>query len=194
MYATKKILTGLGVVLICLGFLAGCTPQNKKTAAKPALPAKQEQSTPTKNGKPIITKEQIIYRMPKDGSQFLLPEKVNIKTTAGSEALDTLKTLVGTKPTARLQAANAFPEKTRVLSVDVKDGIARANFSKEILQKGRGDYAQVMMIYSIVNTLTEMPSIKKVQILAEGKKIVVLGQMDLEDPLPRNTSFLRKAK
>lgn len=193
MAAARKIVIGLLLLLSCGSFLTGCGQNGQKPAAAPA--AKQEQPAQKNNSKPVITKEQILYRVPQDGSQFLLPEKIILKTTAGQQALDTLKALVNTKPAGKLKTARAFPENTKVLGLEITaEGVAKANFSKELLQKGWGDHAQVMMIYSIVNTLTEMPSIKKVQIMVEGKPVVVLGQMDLADPLPRNTSFLRKGK
>ena len=48
------------------------------------------------------------------------------------------------------------------------------------------------MVNAIVATLTEVPGVKKVQILVEGQKITTLnGHLDLEEPLERNDSFLK---
>jgi spore germination protein GerM len=49
-----------------------------------------------------------------------------------------------------------------------------------------------MTVYSIVNTLTELPFVRAVTILVEGKPIGALtGHLDLEGPLRRNTSMVR---
>ncbi len=49
-----------------------------------------------------------------------------------------------------------------------------------------------MMVYAVVNTLTEFKDVKKVEFLVDGKPVEVLGQMDLSDPLSREESFLVK--
>ena len=80
--------------------------------------------------------------------------------------------------------------KVRSLKID-KDGTAYADFSKELAKRGQGSYGEMMLCYAIVNTLTEFPEIKRVQILVEGEKVISLsGHMDVEDPLMRNTDLL----
>ena len=76
----------------------------------------------------------------------------------------------------------------------VKDGIAYVNFSKEVSKKTMGSYEATMFIGSIVNSLTELPEIKAVQILIEGKKkVMYCGVLDIEEPLARNESLLKKS-
>ena len=49
----------------------------------------------------------------------------------------------------------------------------------------------MMLTYAIVNTLTEFPEIKRVQILVEGKPVTsISGHMDLTEPLTRNETLL----
>ena len=49
-----------------------------------------------------------------------------------------------------------------------------------------------MLVGSIVNTLTEFPEVKKVQILIDGTHVETLsGHMDLSEPLVRMTELLK---
>ena len=74
------------------------------------------------------------------------------------------------------------------ISVSRVGGAAQTKIIKKL---GGGSYNELMVTGAIVNTLTEFPEIKKVQILVEGKKVVSLnGHMDLTDPLVRDTSLL----
>ena len=47
------------------------------------------------------------------------------------------------------------------------------------------------MIYSIVNTLTSEPSINRVQILVEDRRVGALGAIDLTNPLIRNPGMIQ---
>lgn len=47
------------------------------------------------------------------------------------------------------------------------------------------------MIYSIVNTLTSEPSINRVQILVEDRRVGTLGTIDLTNPLIRNPGIIQ---
>ena len=163
------------LLIFCL-LVSGCsTPQ---TEHKPAVqPVVKEQSF-------------VVYRTTGDGQGYLLPEKYTIKDNGKSAAENALHTLVEAKPQDS-KLVNAFPPDTKVLGLTVKDGVASADFSKDIKKLGGGSYNELMVTGAIVNTLTEFPEIKKVQILVEGKKVVSLnGHMDLTDPLVRDTSLL----
>ncbi len=147
--------------------------------------------------KPVVQKPQeitfVVYRAAADGSEKLLAEKITMPANDKSVAENALIALVSTKP-QDAQMEDVIPVGTKVLSFKVDaDGVAQANFSKEIAKNGQGSYNEVMMTGAIVNTLTEFPEIKRVQILVEGQKIITLGgHIDIEDPLQRNTTLLQK--
>ena len=86
-----------------------------------------------------------------------------------------------------------FPKGTKIRTMKLENGIAYVDFSKEITNVPQGSYTELMLTTAIVNTLTEFPEIKKVQILIEGKKIASLkGHTDILDPLERNITLLKK--
>jgi spore germination protein GerM len=83
---------------------------------------------------------------------------------------------------------------TRVLEVFVTArGVAYVSLSKEAAQAtGEGSEAELVTVYSIVNSLTvNFPAIKRVQILLEDKPAPTLwGHVDLTRPLPPDMTLL----
>ena len=134
-----------------------------------------------------------LYRVAADGSEKLIPEKFTMTDNGKTLPENALLALVGAKPQST-KFEDVIPHGTRVLSFSITpEGTALANFSKEIVKNGQGSYNEVMMTGAIVNTLTEFPEVKQVQILVEGKKVITLGgHLDVEDPLKRNESLLQK--
>ena len=62
------------------------------------------------------------------------------------------------------KAYPAIPPETKIVSVSTKDGICYVNLDKGFLGQGY-DVLEMVPVYSIVNSLTELPGISKVQIL-----------------------------
>jgi spore germination protein GerM len=83
---------------------------------------------------------------------------------------------------------------TRVLEVFVTArGVAYVSLSKEAAQAtGQGSEAELITVYSVVNSLTvNFPAIKRVQILIEDKPTATLwGHVDLTRPLPPDMTLL----
>ncbi|NLM43750.1 MAG: GerMN domain-containing protein [Clostridiales bacterium] len=65
---------------------------------------------------------------------------------------------------------NPFPTGTNLLGVEVNDGIAFVNFSKEILNTG-SPAEERAVLKSVILTLKEFPAIKKVRIFVDGKTL-----------------------
>ncbi len=184
----KKLV--LLMLLVLAVALNGCDNQPTDNKASVNEPTKQTQTTEVK---PEVAKEikVRVYRAASDGTELLLPETVTVKDTGKSKPELALEALVTTKP-QDAKYDDVVPIGTKVLGLKVQDGIAYADFSKELAKKGMGSYNEMMLCYAITNTLTEFDEIKKVQILVEGQKIVTIsGHMDLEDPLTRNKSLLK---
>lgn len=76
----------------------------------------------------------------------------------------------------------------------MKDGLATVDFNKAFVSRKNNEFDNMLMIYAVVNTLTEFPDIKQVTFSVEGKKLDMLGQMDMEEPFKREPLIIKKDK
>lgn len=86
-----------------------------------------------------------------------------------------------------------IPLGTRLLKVEVKQGIAYVDFSKELSTRHTGgSSAELQTVYSIVDSIVfNFSEIKGVQILIEGKKEGTLaGHIDISLPLKGDKAFI----
>lgn len=168
------------MLLLCAVLANGCD-FGKNEPVAPVTPPKQE----------IKQQSFIVYRASADGTEKLLPESFTINDNGKPVAENALIALVSTKPQdARME--DVIPIGTKVLGLKIDErGTAYADFSKELTKKSQGSYGEMMLCYAIVNTLTEFPEVKRVQILIEGQRVTTIcGHMDVEEPLIRNKDFL----
>ena len=86
-----------------------------------------------------------------------------------------------------------IPEETQVNEVYIVDDIAYIDLSEEIFKNHPGGSSgELMTVYSIVNTLTEIPPIKGVQILVGGNEMnTLVGHIDISMPLLRDEDWIK---
>ncbi|MEW5762122.1 MAG: Gmad2 immunoglobulin-like domain-containing protein [Bacillota bacterium] len=65
-------------------------------------------------------------------------------------------------------AFRVLPHDTKIRSVKIADGLATVDFSREVLRANVGAAAEGLGIQSIVNSLTEFPTVSRVRFLVEG--------------------------
>ncbi len=78
-----------------------------------------------------------------------------------------------------------LPTDSKLLNISVSDNVCYVNFDDSFLL-GVGDVQGYVTIYSIVNSLTDLPSVSKVQISANG-----IQNVNLKDSISLNTVFER---
>lgn len=84
-----------------------------------------------------------------------------------------------------------IPPGTKLLGVDIYENFAKINFSQDFLQNSlESGILDEYVIYTIVNTVTEIPEIEGVIFLIEGKRIKLYGKVDLSIPAIRNEKYL----
>ena len=176
---------------------AGCTDEGKNAAAsntgrtqteQPAEPA--QQNTPACCTTEAKALKVNVYYPNNDGTSLVAVSRI-VNTEKDDKYTAALKSLLtGTKEKGQ---TNIIPKKTKLYKVTVADGVATVDFSKELSQKSSGgSTGEEMLVGSIVNTLTEFPEVKKVQILIDGTHVETLsGHMDLSEPLVRMTELLK---
>ena len=86
-----------------------------------------------------------------------------------------------------------IPESTKINSVTVKDGMANVDLSKNFVDdRFVSDTIDILLIYSIVNTLTEFPDVNSVQFYIDGTRLDILGMLDLQEPSFRRSDLIKK--
>ena len=105
--------------------------------------------------------------------RFLMPEKRYVikENDAAAQTKEIVKALL---EGSKAGLVNTFPTGVVLIDVKVGDaGIVFVNFSKNLIKKYQGgSTAEMATIYSLTNSITQnVPSIKKVKILVEGKEL-----------------------
>jgi hypothetical protein len=86
-----------------------------------------------------------------------------------------------------------IPAGTELMDVEVNKNIAEIDLSQEFLNESLDSrILDEYIIYSIVNTLTEIPEIEGVIFYIEGIRIKVYGNIDLSIPAIRNEEYLEE--
>ncbi len=166
------IMTFLLVLLMV--FTAGC---GKDTGGK----KNPEQVTPPATSEEV--KETVTLYFSDDQAQCLKPEKreVVIKNESVEEVV--VKELINGPVDPELR--RTIPGEAKLLSVTVSGGVARVNFSQEFKTKHwGGSTGETLTLYSVVDTLAELPGITSVQFMLEGEKMDTLaGHFGTENPI-----------
>ena len=125
------------------------------------------------NGRYLVSSEQRAYFSDADE----IPVYVMEQLIAGPAADDQLPTI---------------PEGTELLGLTVDgNGVCTVDLSEEfLLNRPNTGFLERMTVLSIVNSLTELESIKSVQILVAGERVGQYLNMDLDQPLVRDESAL----
>ena len=89
--------------------------------------------------------------------------------------------------TASLKAT--IPSDTKVISVTMNEGICYVNFDEGFLNS-LSDVLDSITIYSIVDSLSEMPNVSRVQILVNGKSDKNYNTISLGTSVERNLDYL----
>lgn len=136
--------------------------------------------------------ETITLYFPNEDAMFLVPEEREVVVDRPKEEIVMEELLKGPE-SPNLTAVN-IPEGTKLLSIKVEDGTAFVDFSKELKENhSGGSTGEAMTIYPIVNTLTQLPDIQRVQFLIEGEEHQELaGHMTFNQPFERNENIIEK--
>jgi germination protein M len=85
-----------------------------------------------------------------------------------------------------------MPDTTKINSVKVEDSNALVDLSQEFLDdRFVSDTVDILLLYSIVNTLTQFPEINSVNLYIDGEKLDILGQLSIEEPVFRRNDLIK---
>jgi len=113
-------------------------------------------------------KEVTLYFSSKDGN-YLVPVQVKLDLTENEQIETAIIKMLSEGPEDE-SLAGTIPKNTKILNVFVTDKVCYVNLSEEFINNHiGGTKGELITIYSIVNSLTELPNINKVQFLIEGE-------------------------
>lgn len=172
------------IVLLSLCLLVGACSKSTTQAPPPA----------PEQPKPAATQEVNLY-FSDDQAMYLVAEKRGIQIESSDQkqlAAAVVNELIAGPKQARLHAT--IPQGSSLLSLEIADGLATVNLNQDFQSKhSGGSTGEMMTIYSLVNSLTDLQGIQQVQLLVEGKKLETLkGHLEISQPLTRNPDIIKK--
>ena len=137
----------------------------------PAPRARASRAYTTAGGRPVIA---TLYFTRVSDSQIRLTPVSRKLPAATSPAMAAVQELVrGRVPTG---CERPLPSGTRALGVTIGGGVARANFSSELVRRfSGGSDNEEAVVYAIVNTLASLPGVRRVRILVQGRPVETIG-------------------
>ncbi len=132
-----------------------------------------------------------LYFANKNGDK-LVTERVNVKGSSNISAEKLVVESLIKGPVAKDTDYPTLPAGTKILSISTKDGICYVNLNEGFLEQGY-NVTEAVTIYSIVDSLTELSGISKVQILVNGETNQVYKEsMRLDTIYERNLDIVEQ--
>jgi germination protein M len=138
-----------------------------------------------------LNKQVITLYFPDEQAMYVVPEQREVSKDKPIAEIIVEELMKGPK-TPGLEPTT-IPDGARLLSVEIKDKTAYVNFSSELVEKHvGGSTGEMMTILPIVNSLTELPEVEKVQFLVEGKKVKTLaGHITFDEAFERSENYIK---
>lgn len=152
-----KNLVLIMLLLMLVAVSAGCRRQ------QPAQP--EPQPTPVEPAKMDVA---VYYLKSSQNDMYLVREIHPVDKTAEVAKTALSELISGTPTTAG--AYRVLPADTKILGIKIDQGLATVDFSAEVLKANVGSSGEALGIASIVDTLTEFPTIQKVAFTVDGSK------------------------
>ena len=181
------------LAVLCTVVLAGCDEQKKtESGGSAAAVSSSTASGSSKSAGQEAAVTDISVYYPDVNATGLVAVTKNVKVKGQDKYKAAVEALLAGTDDKRL--TTVFPKKTKLLKVAVSGSTARVDFDKNLTAGFvGGSTGEEMLVGSLVNTLTEFPEIKKVQLLVEGKEIDSLsGHLDLSKPVSRMSELIKK--
>ena len=186
----------LAIVLtvLCVAMLAGCDEQGKAGSGSSQAVTSESSSSSASSGaagQKAATMDISVY-YPDVNATGLVAVTKTVKAQEADKYQAAVEALLAGTDDKKLTAV--FPKKAKLRKVSVSGGVVKVDFDKNLISGFvGGSTGEEMLVGSLVNTLTEFPEIKKVQILVEGKEIDSLsGHLDLSRPVERMPELIKK--
>ena len=184
----------LGILCAVLLITAGCTQTTQGTgqSSSSSQQTQQDKNSGAKNESNSVAKLTVKVYYPDENGTHLIAVSRQVRTDKNTDkytaALQSL--LAGTKEKGQV---NIIPKAAKLRSVKVDKGVAKVDFTQELVKSfSGGSTGESLMVGSIVDTLTEFPEVKSVQLLINGKAVeTIAGHMDTTVPIKRMDKLIK---
>lgn len=155
-------------------------------------PGTNQQEEKVKTGEQASAKVKVTLYFANAEGDYLIPETRTITEITGVARATVEELIKG--PKANRDLVPTLPAGTKLRDIDIHDGLATVDFSRELVDNhGGGSSGELLTVYSVVEALSQFPTVEKVQFLVEGQKVETLaGHMDLAEPVERNIDVIKK--
>lgn len=200
---TKKFISILAIVVLAVCLVSGgCIPPDRqelqswqdllkikpeeKASETTDFTADLENKTNNDPAGDVETITVDLYFIAPDGSSLVLENRAIPKQEG--IARGTIEELI--KGPEKPENLAVFPDGTRLLDINIKpNGRCIVDLSSEITNVSN-EHQEKLMLYSLVNTLCQFPTVEEVEILINGQKVdSVAGFMDVSAPLQPDYSI-----
>jgi spore germination protein GerM len=138
------------------------------------------------------TKEVVLYFSDQAGEMLALETRAIAKVEGIARA--TVQELLA-GPSVESGLLPTISVGTKLIDINVRpDGLCIVDFSSELVDNHPGgSLNEELTVYSIVNTLTQFPTIQEVQILVDGQKVEsIAGHLDVSTTMARNNDIIEE--
>jgi germination protein M len=139
-----------------------------------------------------IDRQKVVLYFTDSDKKALFPEERSIEIKQSQTAEYQIVEQLMAGPSEESGLKGCMPQGAKIKDIKTEDGICYVNLTNEFVSNiGNGTDSERLAIYSIVNSLTELNSVNKVQFLIEGKKISnYKGNYDFSKTFERDESLI----
>ena len=118
--------------------------------------------------------------------RYLIAQEVSAAPSAQESTPRQLLEMLLTPPTGS-NLYSALPEGTRVESISIENGLCTVELSTEFVDlRFYALTSQLLSLMSVVNTLTALPEIQRVEFVCDGSLLIRYGGLSISEPLIRD--------
>ena len=128
-----------------------------------------------------------VYYANSDGSALVAEERI---LQGSYKYLEAFLELI--KPPITPGLIKLVPETTKINKISITNGNIDIDLSQDVIDdRFKSELVDLLLIYSIVNTLTEFKEVNTVTFYIDGKKGTSFGQLDISTPIFRDESLIQ---
>jgi germination protein M len=179
----RKVIFFIVLLLVLTPLLNGCSFWERDT----------KEPIPSQEDRPLQKDPQLretVFYFPDSSQRIIVPVRFNVPWQEGIARATLGHTVDGKVPReiSALGLASLLPAGAEVLGMTIRDGLARVDFNRIFLNYDVDHERNY--IYGLVFTLTEFPTINRVELLVEGNNPGTLpGGMAASEPFSRNNGL-----